>query len=279
MLFRSNKFIEKSNQIDYNLFIKCFIHELRTPINTIELGIQVLEQENPKLKDNETIQDIKLSVEFLENVITNFATIHKTNVKLSPFVPHSLKQLIQESISLLPQDELRKNVKIDYFIEDNVYDLNFMDESHLKQVLLNILKNAIKYQTITQSNIVTILIKNTKEKHNNISCRIPSKPSTPQDSFKRSFSNIIMKQTVEIIITDYNDNIPQHIKERLFETFNSTSGSGLGLYICKTILELHNGSINHNFIYPNGNKFTIQLELDISKSKQISFENNNKIFK
>ena len=275
----SNKFIEKSNQLDYNLFIKCFIHELRTPINTIELGIQVLEQENPKLKDNETIQDIKLSVEFLENVITNFATVQETNIKLNPFVPYSLKCLIQESISMLPQNELRKNVKIDYFIEDSVYDLNYMDVSHLKQVLINILKNAIKYQTITRQNIITIIIKNKNEQNGNVSYRIPSKPTTPRQSFIRhSMSNRIIKRVIEIIITDNNDNIPQHIKEHLFETFNSTSGSGLGLYICKTILELHNGNITHNFIYPNGNKFTIQLELDISKSKQISFENNNKIF-
>ena len=94
----------------------------------------------------------------IKNVINNFSTVHETNIKLNPFVPYSLKCLINESISLLPQDELRKNVKINYFIEDSVYDLNYMDVSHLKQVLINILKNAIKYQTITRQNIITIII-------------------------------------------------------------------------------------------------------------------------
>jgi CheY-like chemotaxis protein len=48
--------------------------------------------------------------------------------------------------------------------------------------------------------------------------------------------------------------------------FNSTSESGLGLYICKTLLKLHNGKISHEFIEPIGNKFIITIYLKKVKS-------------
>ena len=269
----SNEFIVKNNQLDYNLFLKCFIHELRTPINTITLGIELLEQENPQLKVNETVQDIKLSTEFLENIITNFSTIQDTNIKLNTFAPYSLNLLIKESISILPQNELRKNVMIEYFIENDVFDLNYMDESHLKEVFINLLKNAIKYQTMSRKNTITIIARKKQESSYNNSYRNPSKPSTPRHSFTRSRSgstNRFIRQHIEISITDTNNHIEPEIKARLFESFNSTSGSGLGLYICKTILEFHNGSIAHEFVFPYGNKFIIELHLDICKNKQLS---------
>ena len=71
------------------------------------------------------------------------------------------------------------------------------------------------------------------------------------------------KQTIQIIICDNNNHILPHIKEHLFESFNSTSGSGLGLYICKSIVELHGGTIIHEYISPIGNKFIITLPLAV----------------
>ena len=68
------------------------------------------------------------------------------------------------------------------------------------------------------------------------------------------------EQTVCILVRDNNDPILPHIKDRLFESFNSTSGSGLGLYICKNIVTLHGGTIAHEFT-PTGNQFTIVLPL------------------
>jgi CheY-like chemotaxis protein len=89
-------------------------------------------------------------------------------------------------------------------------------------------------------------------------------------------------QTITITIRDNNDPILPDIKEHLFESFNSTSGSGLGLYICKKIVELHGGSIVHHYVQPVGNKFVITLTFqtceDVTKqnSKNISeYENSS----
>ena len=71
---------------------------------------------------------------------------------------------------------------------------------------------------------------------------------------------------------DNNCFISNYIKQNLFKPFNSTSGSGLGLYICKKILELHNGSIEHEYINPEGNQFNIFIDLKIYNNNL--FQNN-----
>jgi len=68
-------------------------------------------------------------------------------------------------------------------------------------------------------------------------------------------------QVVQFSVYDNNDTIIPDIKEHLFEPFNSTSGSGLGLYICKSIVELHGGSITYHSLQSRGNEFKIILPL------------------
>jgi two-component system autoinducer 2 sensor kinase/phosphatase LuxQ len=68
-------------------------------------------------------------------------------------------------------------------------------------------------------------------------------------------------QQIIISIIDNNNHIQKNIKDKLFQPFNSTSGSGLGLYICKKIIELHNGVIRHDYLENIGNKFSIFLML------------------
>jgi len=77
------------------------------------------------------------------------------------------------------------------------------------------------------------------------------------------------QQIVQICVYDNNDHILPHIKQRLFESYNTTSGSGLGLYICKNIIELHGGEISHTFIEPVGNVFKIRLPLKTCVIKEM----------
>jgi signal transduction histidine kinase len=232
--------------------MKCFIHELKTPIQTIDLGLQCFEVECPECTSKETFQDIKMSVEFLKEVVQNFSIAQSQQIKLNEFEPYSLMLLLTNTIAVIPNDELYRNVKLNTSIESNVIDINYIDESHLKQVLLNLIKNSIKYQTKNRRNIITIRISK------NIHLIRKLEFLKGNSSVKNSTKNT---QNIKIEVIDNNDHLLPHIKDHLFETFNSTSGSGLGLYIARTIIELHGGSISHEHVYPLGNKFIINLTL------------------
>jgi signal transduction histidine kinase/CheY-like chemotaxis protein len=228
----------KQNSIDYNVYMKCFVHELRTPISTISLGLTLLKQNITDVENIQTINDVKKSVIFIENVLTKFASIQDGNIELNVFEPFSLTKLISNVETLILYNLKESGVHLSYYVDPNVVIWNYGDVHNIKHVIINLLKNAIKYREINRTNTITI--------------KIIALPSNNTDK---------ETQSVCISVCDGNNHLLPHIKEHLFETFNSTSGSGMGLYICKNIIELHGGTITHNYIDPIGNEFIITLHL------------------
>jgi len=225
----------KQNTLDHNVYMKCFVHELRTPISTITMGLQLLKQCNHGPDEKQIIKDIQQSVIFIENILTKFATVQDDNIELNTFEPFSLLKLITTVEILILYNFKESSVTFKYEIDPEVVLWNYGDVHNIKHVLINLLKNAIKYRVGTRQNTISMDI---------------ALLSKTED-----------RQMVHISVQDTNDPLLPHIKEHLFETFNSTSGSGMGLYICKTIVELHGGTIAHEFREPQGNNFIIVLPL------------------
>ena len=234
----------KRNSFDYNVYLKCFIHELRTPISTISMGLHILKLNITDAENLHTINDLNESVIFIENILTRFATVQDGNIKLNVFEPFSLSKLITNVEILILYNFTDSGVSFSYQIDPNVKIWNYGDVHNIKHVVINLLKNAIKYRC--------------NERENTISIHITASPIVQQDT-----ENETQMQTVYISVRDVNNHLLPHIKEHLFESFNSTSGSGMGLYICKKIVELHGGMISHNFIEPLGNEFVFSLPLTI----------------
>ena len=229
----------KQNGVNFKVYMKCFVHELLTPISTITVGLQVLKDRVKDAEDRQTIQDINKSVVFMEKILTKFATVKEKNIELNAFEPFSLQKLIANVEILLLYNLKQSDVALTYYIDPSFALWNYGDAHNIKHVIINLLKNAIKYRRMEQENTITIHITNLPD------------------------NSPFVQQTVHISIKDQNNHLLPHIKEHLFETFNSTSGSGMGLYICKTIVELHGGKITHNFLEPIGNEFLIELTLTV----------------
>ena len=275
--------------LDFNVYLKCFIHELRTPISTISMGLHLLENGVMSTENTQIIHDLFQSISFIETIFSKFAIIQDGNIVLNAFEPFSLNGIIQDIKNLLFFSIQETNIQFEWIIDSNVYDWVYGDKYNMKHVIINLLKNAIKYRNI---NLITtnhtaimihIMISPTmKDSHSELHCDIvqPQPPPFIPPSIRSSFlsrrttiipnetvSDIVTDittdsyQTIQISISDNNTYILPHIKQNLFETFNSTSGSGLGLYICKTIIELHGGTIVHDYIIPIGNKFMIELSM------------------
>jgi signal transduction histidine kinase/CheY-like chemotaxis protein len=223
----------RQHSFDYHIYMKCFIHELRTPVSTINMGLHLLKQTTHDADNQQTIKDLQKSTKFIESILTKFATVQDGNIELNEFEPFNFHKLITTVEVLILYNFKESDVKFSFLIEPEVMLWNYGDAHNIKHVLINLLKNAIKYRNIARDNTLTVRI-------GRVSCTMEA-------------------QVVRIYVRDTNDHLLPHIKEHLFETFNSTSGSGMGLYICKTIVELHDGTIHHHFIEPHGNEFVIQI--------------------
>jgi len=336
----------RDKTIDINVYLKCFVHELRTPLASMSMMIDLLQQEpdtgtetNPEMKTKtnmdraELFQDLRSNFVFIDKILTKFSVIEDSRIQLNPFEPFSLKTKVENVQRLIPRTPEFARVRFDTYIHPNIHPQHWGDPYNLKHVIINLLRNAVKYQTPAGksekksekrgSQLITINIvpqsfvprggePNTQPasvpfgglslyavSDSVIDTRTPPPPEAPlrlsvplplgekkarSNTFSHAgrhlrateFSDTKSKSTksskinkpqdsmfedIRIEVCDTNPHILPHIKTRLFETFNSTSGSGLGLYICKTIIELHGGSISHEYTQPVGNKFIINLTL------------------
>jgi len=238
---------------DNNMYIKCLIHEIRTPINNIILGINSIENNIKEYEKNNkiinTIDCLYKSLNFIEDILTKFCVIKNGIMVLNIYEPFSINKLMNDIENLLQYNINEKNIQFKCNINENVRDMVYGDVVNIKHCIVNLIKNAIKYSNNNQNNdIIIINITNLNE--------------------DKKYQSIV------ISVLDNNNHIPKDIKDKLFQPFNSTSGSGLGLYICKKILKLHNGSIEHEYINNNdGNQFNIFIDFEIQHD--LNLEENN----
>jgi len=244
----------KQHSFDYDVYMKCFIHELRTPITTISLGLHILKQNITDAENQQTIDDVKKSVIFIENILTKFTTIQEGNLKLNIFEPFSLSKLIVNVEILIMYNFKESGVSFVYHIDPDVKIWNYGDVHNIKHIMINLLKNAIKYRNNDRKNTITVHI-------------------TASQNDRQETEN--QTQIVHISVCDVNNHILPDIKEHIFEAFNTTSGSGMGLYICKSIVELHSGTILHNFIEPVGNEFIFSLPFTICHESTIDMKSQD----
>ena len=235
------------------MYIKCLIHEIRTPINNIILGINSIENNIKEYEKNNkiinTIDCLYKSLNFIEDILTKFCVIKNGIMVLNIYEPFSINKLMNDIENLLQYNINEKNIQFKCNINENVRDMVYGDVVNIKHCIVNLIKNAIKYSNNNQNNdIIIINITNLNE--------------------DKKYQSIV------ISVLDNNNHIPKDIKDKLFQPFNSTSGSGLGLYICKKILKLHNGSIEHEYINNNdGNQFNIFIDFEIQHD--LNLEENN----
>ena len=252
MLWNSRLLAEKLKEADMlqREFINIAAHELRTPIQPILGMAELIESTLQEKKDASSIkpEEIKmiarnarrlqkLSEEILEiaRIDSNSLTLHK-----SLFNPNEVLTLLIEDCKKQIQMDGRE-VKI---IHEQLHDIEiYGDKERIMQVLGNLLSNALKF---TKEGTITI---------------------------RTEQSNNDKDQMLTIKVIDTGLGIDQALLLRLFTKFATKShhGTGLGLYISKSIVEAHGGKIwAENNRNGKGATFTFTLPIQKPHQEQLS---------
>jgi PAS domain S-box-containing protein len=222
-------------------FLANMSHEIRTPMNAIIGFAEILQKKliSPEHKDYvNSIYTAGNTLLNLINDILDFSKIEAGKIELRPVFcdPESLKKEIKEIFNLKAEE---KNLAFDVEYNKCGEFLFFMDENRLRQILINIVGNAIKF---TNSGYVHVIISCDDPKNNN--------------------SNLIF--TVEdsgigIASEELLDIFNPFIQSENIDS-NDTGGTGLGLSICNQLVKLMNGSIKVESELGKGTKFIISFE-------------------
>jgi len=209
-----------------------FIHEFRNPLTSIQGFIQLLKADYPEMK---YLDIISSELDQLNFRISQFLLLSKKELIGKEKEQFNQNKLIDEVLNFLYPSILDGKVKIKKDIVDEITLYGYADE--MRQVFINIIFNAIDVLN-----------------HH----RIPN----PTIEIKCNIEN---NSHVVLSISNNGPMIPAELSKTIFEPFFTTKklGTGLGLFVCKEIIEKHKGELTC-LSTPDLTVFTIKLPLAAS---------------
>ncbi|MDW0137921.1 MAG: sensor histidine kinase [Nitrososphaeraceae archaeon] len=229
-------------------FIDIAAHEFRTPIQSV-LGYSEMIHANLKNFDQyfeKIIRNAKRLEKLTEDVL-DVSRIEGKNLQLSKSY-FDLNQTIKQVIEDHQKEALNKEVQIIFDSKKNIPATVYADEARLQQVIDNLLSNAINF---TRNGTITITA---------YRAQVDTKGEIDESD----------RESTVVEIRDTGTGINSEMLPRLFDKFatRSMSGTGLGLYISKSIVDSHDGKIwAYNNKDGKGATFTFTLPINKKDKK------------
>ena len=248
-----NKAEEASNAKE--AFLANMSHEIRTPLNAIIGMIRELSREELSTKQQNYLSHTDTAARHLLSIVNSILDISKIEAGELELDEHdfSIDALIANIQSILFDKAAKKRIDFSCKVSPDVFKAHYGDSARIRQVLLNLLDNAIKF---TIDGFVSLELK------------VVSSTSNTQD--------------LQITITDTGIGMDQEYLKQLFSKFTqeekSTSrrfgGTGLGMSITKEIIRLMNGSIDVTSEKDKGTKIIINFNLKAGDINNLSYNTN-----
>lgn len=240
-------------------FLATVSHEIRTPLNGV-LGMgRLLAETSLSEAQRNYVDAIETSGETLLTLVENLldtAQIEANQMQLSPS-PTNIRRLVEDVAELLSQRAAEKGLLIATYIAPSVPDSITIDQSRLKQVLMNLAGNAVKF---TEQGSIAI----------EVDLELAKDDATT---------------SLIIDVVDNGPGIDSADQGRIFDRFTQTDsgtsrqheGAGLGLTICRDIVALMEGHIDVQSTIGRGSRFRLLVPINETAKADIAKQTDSTV--
>ena len=246
---RQKKEIEELNKAENNFF-SSMSHEIRTPINTI-IGLNeiILRGNIPEdvAENARNIQGASKMLLTLVNDILDLSKIKSGKMEIVN-VSYQTGALFSEIVNMIWIKAQEKGLEFRLYVDPSIPSMLFGDEVRIKQILINLLNNAVKY---TRDGFVKLSVRCERQGVNRVRVWF-----TVEDSGQG-----VKKENIPYIFNAF-----QRVDE---EKNRHIEGTGLGLNIVRQLVELMGGEISVNSVYTKGSTFLVSIDQGIVDENEL----------
>lgn len=246
----SDKKMEKMRYQAKSEFLANMSHEFRTPVNTI-LGMNEMimndAESDTVLEYSDNIKTAGARLMTMINDVLDYSTIESGKLELTS-EKYDLENLLRDEVAVLKYTAGKKNLETIVVIDDNLPIEVEGDYHRVKQIMDNLVSNAVKY---TDDGQITFSVNG---------------ESMDDDSF-----------ILSVTIADTGSGIADENFEKIFDSFDRlggknkamVEGTGLGLSITRNLVEMMGGTIDVKSVLGSGSVFSVKIPQKISGDKMI----------
>ena len=265
-LEKSNLELQRASRMKSD-FLANMSHELRTPLNAI-IGFSeiLLDQHFGELNEiqKDYLTDVLESGRHLLDLINDILDLSKIEAGKAEVILDDvvIKEVLESGLTMIHHKAFKHNITLDLDLADDVPEIIRADEQKLKQIIYNLVSNAVKFtpdggrirlsaSVIERANLSRVIPERFRKKE-------LEEQGRPNDRF------------LLISVEDTGIGIAEEHLEKIFEAFEQVDssrskrykGTGLGLSLCKNLVELHGGVIWVRSKPGEGSTFAFVIPLD-----------------